>query len=51
MDREGTREKTRHPIRAIFDFRKEELPVAALMFLFFFIVISVFTILGPLRSH
>lgn len=50
MNREGTKGRTKSPIRAIFDFRKEELPIATLMFLFFFIVIAVFTILRPLKK-
>lgn len=47
---EETKGKSKNPIRAIFDFKKEEIPIALLMFLFFFIVIAVFQILRPLKK-
>ena len=34
MSLEGTKEKMKNPIRAIFDFKKEEIPIAFLMFSF-----------------
>ena len=46
---EGTK-VGKNPIRAIFDFKKEEIPIAILMFFFFFIVIVVFQILRPLKT-
>jgi len=41
---------SKNPIKAIFDFKKEEIPIAILMFFFFFIVIVVFQILRPLKT-
>jgi len=41
---------SKNPIKAIFDFKKEEIPIAILMFFFFFIVIIVFQILRPLKT-
>ncbi len=49
MKMEGTR-MSKNPIKAIFDFKKEEIPIAILMFFFFFIVIIVFQILRPLKT-
>jgi len=46
---ESTR-MSKNPIKAIFDFKKEEIPIAILMFFFFFIVIIVFQILRPLKT-
>ena len=37
-------------IRNIFDVRKGEMPVAALLFSFFFLVIAVFQMLRPLKK-
>jgi len=39
-----------NPIRAILQIRKNEFPLAALMFLYFFLVITVFWFLKPLKS-
>lgn len=50
MSTEETKGKSKNLIRAIFDFKKEEIPIASLMFLFFFIVIAVFQILRPLKK-
>lgn len=50
MNTEETKGKSKNPIRAIFDFKKEEIPIASLMFLFFFLIISVFQILRPLTT-
>lgn len=41
---------SKNPIKAIFDFKKEEIPIAILMFFFFFIVMIVFQILKPLKT-
>jgi len=38
------------PERRLFDFRKEEIPLAGLMFCFFFLIITVFQILKPLKN-
>ena len=38
------------PIKEIFDFKKQELPVVSLLFLFFFMVIAVFQMLYPLKK-
>src|SRR5262249_52718881 len=38
------------PERRLFDFRKEEVPLAGLMFTFFFLIITVFQILKPLKN-
>jgi ATP:ADP antiporter, AAA family len=44
-------EKTsKNPLRAFFDFNKEELPVVLLMFAFFFLFIVVFQMLRPLKK-
>jgi len=40
----------KNPIREIFDFKKQELPVVALLFLFSFMVIAVFQMLYPLKK-
>ena len=48
MGLEETKEKKNNPIRAIFDFKKEEIPIAFLMFSFIFLIITVFQILRPL---
>lgn len=48
MDLEETKGKKNNPIRAIFDFKKEEIPIAFLMFSFIFLIITVFQILRPL---
>jgi AAA family ATP:ADP antiporter len=50
MSLEETKEKIKNPIRAIFDFKKEEIPIAFLMFSFFFLIITVFQILRPLST-
>jgi len=50
MNTKDQKEKDKNPIRAIFDFKKEEIPIALLMFLFFFTVIAVFQILRPLKK-
>jgi AAA family ATP:ADP antiporter len=41
---------SRNPIRAIFDIRRRELPLALLMFGYFFLVITSFWILKPLKK-
>ena len=38
------------PLRAIFAFRREELPFALLMFGYFFLVITSFWILKPVKK-
>ena len=48
MGLEETKEKKNNPIRAIFDFKKEEIPIAFHMFSFIFLIITVFQILRPL---
>lgn len=50
MSLEETKGKIKNPIRAIFDFKKEEIPIAFLMFSFFFLIITVFQILRPLST-
>ena len=40
----------KNPLRAIFDFSREELPVVLLMFAFFFLFILVFQMLRPLKK-
>jgi AAA family ATP:ADP antiporter len=40
----------KNPIREIFDFKKQELPVVVLLFLFFFMAIAVFQMLYPLKK-
>jgi hypothetical protein len=42
--------KEKHPLRAIFDIRKTELPLALLMFGYFFLVITSFWILKPIKK-
>jgi len=42
--------KSKNPIREIFDFKRDEIPVAFLMFAFFFLIITVFQILRPLAA-
>jgi len=39
----------RNPLAKVFDFRKQELPVVALLFSFFFLVIAVFQMLYALK--
>ena len=38
------------PLREVFDFKRDELPVVALLFTFFFLTIAVFQILRPLKK-
>jgi AAA family ATP:ADP antiporter len=38
------------PLKAFMDIRREELPLALLMFLYFFLVITSFWVLKPLKS-
>ncbi len=38
------------PFKAIFDIRKSELPLALLMFSYFFLVITSFWILKPIKK-
>jgi AAA family ATP:ADP antiporter len=40
----------KNPLRVIFDFSREELPVVLLMFSFFFLFILVFQMLRPLKK-
>ena len=39
-----------NPLRAVFAFRHEELPFALLMFGYFFLVITSFWILKPIKK-
>jgi ATP:ADP antiporter, AAA family len=39
-----------NPLRAFFDFNRKELPVALLLFMFFFLSMGVFQILKPLKK-
>jgi ATP:ADP antiporter, AAA family len=39
-----------NPLRAFFDFNRRELPVALLLFTFFFLSMAVFQILKPLKK-
>lgn len=48
MDRIG--EKSKNPLKALFDFKREEVSIALLMFSFNFIVIAIFQILRPLKK-
>lgn len=41
---------SKNPIRAIFDFKREEFPVVLLMFLFSLFVMAIFQILKPLKK-
>ncbi|HJL41749.1 MAG TPA: Npt1/Npt2 family nucleotide transporter [Myxococcales bacterium LLY-WYZ-16_1] len=43
--------KTQSPLRAIMDIRKEEWPLAALMSAYFFLVITTFWILKPIKKE
>jgi ATP:ADP antiporter, AAA family len=47
-----TRNETpsKNPLRAFFDFSREEIPVVLLMFAFFFLFILVFQMLRPLKK-
>ena len=40
----------KNPIKEIFDFRKQELPIVVLLFLFFLLVTAVFQMLYPLKK-
>ena len=42
--------KRESPLKAIFDIRKSELPLALLMFSYFFLVITSFWILKPIKK-
>lgn len=42
--------KASNPLRAIMDIRREELPLALLMFTYFFSVITAFWILKPIKK-
>ncbi len=44
------RQPNRSPLRAILDIRRDELPLAALMFTYFFLVITSFWILKPIKK-
>ncbi|MGH9341183.1 MAG: NTP/NDP exchange transporter [Acidobacteriota bacterium] len=39
-----------NPLRTVFDFKRQEIPVAISLFFFFFLVIAVFQILKPLKK-
>src|SRR5688500_3175223 len=41
---------SKNPLRAFFDFSREEIPVVLLMFAFFFLFIVVFQMLRPLKK-
>ena len=43
-------EKSSNPLRAVMDIRKSELPLALLMFTYFFLVITTFWILKPIKK-
>jgi len=43
-------QRSRSPLRAMFDIRRKELPLALLMFSYFFLVITSFWILKPLKK-
>jgi AAA family ATP:ADP antiporter len=45
-----TEEGSQNPLRALFDIRREELPQVLLMFLYFFLVITTFWVLKPLKK-
>jgi AAA family ATP:ADP antiporter len=45
-----TETKQRNPLRAILDIRREEWPLALLMFAYFFLVITTFWILKPIKK-
>jgi ATP:ADP antiporter, AAA family len=40
----------KNPLRAVLDIRRQELPLALLMFLYFFLVITTFWILKPIKK-
>lgn len=40
----------KNPLREVFDFKRQELPIVALLFAFFFLVIAVFQMLYPLKK-
>jgi len=40
----------RNPLRAVFDIQRAELPLALLMFVYFFLVITTFWILKPIKK-
>lgn len=42
--------KRTNPLKAVFDIRKSELPLAMLMFSYFFLVITSFWILKPIKK-
>ena len=42
--------RSKNPLRAFFDFSREEIPVVLLMFAFFFLFILVFQMLRPLKK-
>jgi ATP/ADP translocase len=42
--------KRESPLKAIFDIRRSELPLALLMFSYFFLVITSFWILKPIKK-
>ena len=42
--------QSRNPLRAVMDIRKSELPLALLMFSYFFLVITTFWILKPIKK-
>jgi AAA family ATP:ADP antiporter len=41
---------SRNPLRAVLDIRREELPASLLMFVYFFLVITTFWILKPIKK-
>lgn len=40
----------RNPLKAVMDIRKNELPISLLMFLYFFLVITSFWVLKPIKK-
>lgn len=47
---EPKRPKSTNPLRAVMDIRRSELPLALLMFSYFFLVITTFWILKPIKK-
>ena len=40
----------KNPLKAIMDIRRDELPIALLMYLYFFLVITSFWVLKPIKK-
>jgi ATP:ADP antiporter, AAA family len=50
MEDQKNEQTSKNPLRALFDFNKEELRVVLLMFAFFFLFIVVFQMVRPLKK-